>query len=74
MSTATKGVTTSGAGISRVSVELDLTMTSETPPSSAENSVSSSRFSPPYLTGTASAGTYLEKAAAMLVLFSSKEM
>lgn len=61
-----KEIDTSGAGISMHSVEPALTVSSETPPSSTENSVSFSRFRPPYLIGIASAGMYLRRAISLL--------
>lgn len=57
----------SGAGISILSVEPALTMSSETPTSSKENSVSFSRFRPPYLMAIASAGMYLRRVSVTLV-------
>lgn len=44
-----------------VSVEPDLIMSSEALPFSTENSVSFSRFKPPYWMGISSAGIYLLK-------------
>lgn len=48
------------------SAEPALTMSSETRPSSTANSVSFSRFRPPYLIGIASAGMYLRRAIYLL--------